>query len=52
MSFLTIAQDVAISVDFPSPATAFTSSDPAVRKCGDLLRRHPIRLGEFMRGRQ
>ena len=32
MSFLTIAQDVAIAVDFPSPATAFANGDPAVKK--------------------
>jgi hypothetical protein len=32
MSFLTIAQDVLIAVDFPSPSTAFANNDPAVKK--------------------
>jgi len=32
MSFLTIAQDVAISVDFPPPSSAIGSADPAIKK--------------------
>ena len=32
MSFLTIAQDVAISVDFPPPTSAIGSADPAIKK--------------------
>ena len=32
MSFLTIIQDVATAVDFPSPTSAIGSADPAVKK--------------------
>ena len=32
MSFLTIAQDVAVAVDFPAPTTSFGGSDPALKK--------------------
>ena len=47
MSFLTIAQDVAISVDFPSPATAFASSDPAIKKMRRSIEATSYSLGRI-----
>ena len=47
MSFLTIAQDVAIAVDFPSPALAFASGDPAVKKMRRSIEATSYSLGRI-----
>ena len=47
MSFLTIAQDVAITVDFPSPATAFANSDPAIKKIRRSIEATSYSLGRI-----
>jgi len=47
VSFLTIAQDVAIAVDFPAPSAAFASSDPAVKKMRRSIESTSYSLGKI-----